>query len=118
MGLGEYREGTIKRVSLVRLRDDLPRRICLERWAAEHADLVRGLTGIREYTVDLSRRPRTQGDWDAIATLRFADETALHRFEDDPNLQERLRLTRDDFAVDADAFLVDEHHFIPPEGTP
>ncbi len=106
----------IKRVSLVRLRGDVPRATCIERWSGEHADLVRALDGVLEYTVDVAAEPRPAGSWDAIATLRFADEAALRRFQNDPLLQERLLATRKDFAEAVDVFLVDEHILIPTGG--
>jgi hypothetical protein len=107
----------ISRVSLVRLREDLPRDVCLERWAGDHAEVVRELPGIVEYTVAISSEPRPAGSWDAIAILRFEDEAALRRFADDPAVRQRLLATRGDFAADADAFLVDERQIIPPGGT-
>jgi hypothetical protein len=103
----------ITRVSLVQLRADLPREACLRLWAGEHADLVRGLEGILEYSIDVAHEPRPHG-WDAVALIRFEDEAAFRRFEDDPSLQQRLRATRDAFAEEADAFLVDEYTFVPP----
>lgn len=106
----------IKRVSLVRLRRDIPRATCLERWGSEHAEIVRALPGVLEYTVDVAADPRASGSWDAVATLRFADEAALRRFQEDPLVQERLLATRDDFAEAVDVFLVDEHIFIPTGG--
>ncbi len=108
----------IKRVSLVRLRRDVPRATCLERWGGEHADVVRALPGVLEYTVDVASGPRPADGWDAVATLRFADEAALRRFQEDPAAQERLLATRDDFAEAVDVFLVDEHTFIPRGGAP
>jgi hypothetical protein len=108
----------LKRVSLVRLRRDLPRAICVERWAGAHADIVRGLDGILEYTVDIATTARPHDGWDAVATLRFADAQALRHFEDDPCVQERLLATREDFAEAVDVFLVDEHTFISPGGAP
>jgi EthD domain-containing protein len=116
MGDGGDTSGTIKRVSLVRLRADVPRETCLRHWAGAHADVVRALPGILEYTVDVSSAQRPAGSWDAVATLRFEDEAALRRFQDDAGVQERLLATREDFAVAADAFLVDEHQLIPPGG--
>ncbi len=108
----------IKRVSLVRLRRDIPRATCLERWAGEHADIVRALDGVLEYTVDVAADARPHGGWDAVATLRFADAAALERFQADPHVQERLLATRENFAEAVDAFLVDERTLIPPGGTP
>jgi quinol monooxygenase YgiN len=109
---------TIKRVSLVRTRRDLPRATCIERWAGEHADVVRALPGVLEYTVDVAADPRPADSWDAVVTVRFADEAALQRFQSDPHVQARLLATRDDFAEAVDAFVVDEHIFIPAGGTP
>jgi hypothetical protein len=107
----------IKRVSLVRLRRDIPRATCIERWAGAHADVVRALPGVLEYTVDVASDTRGAGRWDAVATLRFADDAALARFQEDPRVQERLLATREDFAEAVDVFLVDEHVFIPRGGT-
>ncbi len=106
----------IKRVSLVRLRSDLPRATCLERWQGEHADVVRALPGVVEYTLDVASEPRPPGGWDAVVTVRFVDEAALERFRSDPNVQERLRITREDFAEAVDAFLVEEHALIRSGG--
>jgi EthD domain-containing protein len=105
--------GTVKRISLVRLRDDLSREACLERWHGEHADIVRELAEVLEYTVDLRRDAREAAGWDAVATLRFADAAALRRFQDDPELQQRLLATREGFAAAVEVFLVDEHRLIP-----
>ena len=107
----------IKRVTLVRLRGDRPREQCLDHWFGEHADLVRGLPGIVEYTVDVAAEPRPAGSWDAIATLRFADAAALDRFQGDAELQEQLGATREDFAEAVDVLLVDEHPLITRGGT-
>ena len=104
----------IKRVSFVRLRRDIPRATCIERWGGEHAQIIRELDGILDYTVDIAADARPPGSWDAVATLRFADAAALERFETDPRVQERLIATRADFAEAVDAFLVDEHVIIFP----
>jgi hypothetical protein len=106
----------IKRVSLVKLRDDVPRARCIEIWLGAHADVVRELDGVLEYTVDVAREPRPGGSWDAIATLCLADEATLSQLEEDPDIRERLLLTRADFAESVDVFLVDEHRVIPPGG--
>ncbi|MGB2712059.1 MAG: EthD domain-containing protein [Conexibacter sp.] len=108
--------GAIKRISLVRLRSDVPRATCLERWGGEHAEIVRALPGVLEYTVDVAAERRAPGSWDAVATLRFADEAALQRFQEDPLVQERLLATREEFAEAVDVFLVDERVFIPTGG--
>jgi len=108
---------SVKRISLVRLRTDLSRASCVERWAGEHADLMRALPGVLEYTVDVARDPRPPGAWDAVVTVRFADAAALERFAD-PRVQERLLATREDFAEAVDVFLVDEHTFIPRGDSP
>jgi len=105
----------IKRISLVRLRADVPRDTCLQLWSGAHADVVRALPGVLEYTVDLAVGGRPPSGWDAIATLRFADAEALHRFREDPEVQARLLATREDFIEAVDVFLVDEHILIPRE---
>lgn len=107
----------IKRISLVRLRSDLPRKTAVERWAGDHADVMRQLPGVLEYTVDVAQDQRPEGAWDAVVTVRFADEAAFERFKD-PQVQERLLATREHFAETVDVFLVDEHTFIPTGATP
>jgi hypothetical protein len=116
MNEGRATGSTIKRVSLVRLRSDLSRDACVERWRGEHADIVRELPGVLAYIVDVSAENRPAGSWDAVATLSFADKAALRRFQDDRDVQERLLATRGDFAEAVDVFLVDEHQLIPPGG--
>lgn len=103
----------IKRLSLVRTRRDVPLDVCLEAWKGEHAAVLRGLPGILGYTVDTAREKRPTDGWDAIATVRFADELALRRFQDDPEVQDQLVSTRAGFAEAVEAFLVDEHVLIP-----
>jgi hypothetical protein len=88
----------------------------MERWAGAHADIVRDLPGILGYTVDVSREPRPNDSWDAVATLRFDGEAALRQFQN-AQVTERLLATRGDFATAADVFLVDEHTFIPQGGS-
>lgn len=104
----------IKRVSLVRLRRDLPISTCIELWEGEHAEIVRQLPGVLEYTVDVAREPRSGDQWNAIATVRFADEAAFERFRD-PQVQERLLSTRDEFIEAVDVLVVDEHPIIRQE---
>jgi hypothetical protein len=103
----------IKRLSLVRLRRDLSVSDSLKLWLGEHAEVMRSLPGISEYTVDLAREPRACSDWDAVATVRFADEQAYKRFRG-PETQSHLLSTRG-FADAVDAFLVDEHSIIRQE---
>src|ERR1700742_1675569 len=91
--------GMIKRVTLVRLRGDRPREQCLDHWFGEHADLVRRLPGIVEYTVDV------------------AAAAGLDRFQGAAELQEQLGATREDFAEAVDVLLVDEHPLITRGGT-
>src|SRR5438552_508489 len=53
-GMPPDRTPTIKRLSLVRLRRDMPRETCLQQWFGPHADIIRRLTEVREYTVDVA----------------------------------------------------------------
>jgi hypothetical protein len=105
----------IKRVSLVRLRRDLSREECLDRWGGAHADVVRELPGVLAYAADIAAGPRPRGSWDALATICFADAEALRHFEADPEVQRRLLTTREDFIEAVDAFVVDQRTFIPEE---
>jgi hypothetical protein len=107
------RRQMIKRISLVRFRRDVPRDRCLESWTGEHADIVRRLPGVLEYTVDVATGRRPPAAWDAVATLRFASKTALEHFQADPTVQDELLSTRDRFAEAVDVFLVEEHQLIP-----
>jgi hypothetical protein len=101
----------IKRLSLVRLRSDRDRAACLAAWFGPHADLVRALPEVVEYTVDVGPSADV-GGWDAVATLRFEDEAAMRRSLEEPTVAEALRLTREEFAEDVRVMLVEEHPLV------
>jgi len=104
----------IKRISLVRFRSELGRDECVRRWLGSHADIVRRLSGVREYTIDVLPNSPHTGGWDAIATLRFDDEEAMRRSLEAPEVAEELLRTREAFAEAVHVMLVDEHTVIPP----
>ena len=68
---------------------------------------------VLEYTVDVARNGTTAGSWDAVATLRFADEASMQRSLQEPAVAAALARTRDDFAEAVEVLLVDEHVLIP-----
>jgi hypothetical protein len=106
----------VKRVSLVRLRPDVPREECLSRWFGAHAEIVRVRPEVREYTVDVATTPVPEGGWDAVATLRFDDEESMRRCLEDPAVKEPLLRTRDEFAAAVQVMLVEEHRLVPAGG--
>jgi hypothetical protein len=97
----------IKRVSLVWKRPELQRSEFRALWLGEHAELARGLAGTREYVIDFNE-DATSGQPDGIATLRFEDLAAVERAFGDEDLKAALLRTRDQFAVRAEVFFVDE----------
>jgi hypothetical protein len=105
-------------VSFVRLRRDLPRDECVRLWLGPHADIVRGLPEVREYTIDVASGPVPNDGWDAVATLRFDDEAALRRSLEEPAVAAELLRTREDFAEAVQVVIVDEHRVLPQEPSP
>jgi hypothetical protein len=102
----------LKRLSLVRLRGDVPRDECLRRWFGEHADIVRGLPEVREYTVDVAEEAVGDGGWDAVATLRFDNRASMQRSLERPEIAAELARTRAEFAEAVQVLIVDEHRLV------
>jgi hypothetical protein len=99
----------VTRISLVKLRRDVVRERALEMWLGPHADVVRGMPGVRDYVVALSGEPRDADEWDGVATLRFDSRDALERAFADAATRDELLRTRDQFIERVDAFVVAEH---------
>jgi hypothetical protein len=106
----------ITRVSLVKLRPDLPRERVLELWLGPHADVVRGIPEVQRYVVALAEGVRADDEWDAIATLQFKTRTELEHAFGDPRTQADLARTREPFLERVDAFIVEEHTVIDRDG--
>jgi uncharacterized protein (TIGR02118 family) len=104
----------IKRVSLVwkhaHLSDAEFRRL----WLGEHVDFARRLPGVREYVIDFVPNAPDGGPA-GIATLRFDSRAALEAAFSDPQLNEDLRRTREQFAQRVQVMIVDEQIVIPRE---
>jgi uncharacterized protein (TIGR02118 family) len=102
----------IKRISLVwkhpHLSDAEFRRI----WLGEHVAFARRLAGVREYVIDFVP-DAPDGVPSGIATLRFDSREALDAAFSDPELNEDLRRTREEFAQRVQVMIVDEQIVIP-----
>jgi uncharacterized protein (TIGR02118 family) len=102
----------IKRISLVWKRPHLSDAEFRRIWLGEHVQYARKIPGVREYTIDFV----TEGPAGApsgVATLRFDDKGALEKAFSDPQLNEDLRRTREEFAKKVQVVIVDENLVIP-----
>lgn len=98
----------IKRVSLVWKRSGLSDTDFQRIWLGEHVEYAKQLRGVREYTIDFSTGG-PKGAPDAIATLRFDTREALDTAFSDPQLNDQLMRTREQFASNVQVMIVDEH---------
>jgi hypothetical protein len=106
----------ITRVSLVKLRSGLTREQVLELWLGPHADVVRAMPEVQRYVVALAEGDRADDQWDAVATLQFANAAELERALGDPGTRDELVRTREPFLTQVDAFVVEEHVVIDRSG--
>ncbi|HET9444915.1 MAG TPA: EthD domain-containing protein [Steroidobacteraceae bacterium] len=97
----------IKRVSLVWKRAHLSDADFRRLWLGEHVEVARRIPGVLEYTIDFSSQA-PDGAPSGIATLRFESPEALDAAFSDPQLNEKLRRTREVFAERVQVMLVDE----------
>lgn len=98
----------IKRVSLVWKRPELSDVEFRTLWLGEHVEYARKIPGVREYTIDFVTEGPA-GTPSGIATLRFDDQAALETAFSDPQLNEGLRRTREEFAEKVQVVIVDEN---------
>jgi uncharacterized protein (TIGR02118 family) len=101
----------IKRVSLVWKRPELSDAEFRELWLGEHVDYARKIPGVREYTIDFTNNGPL-GAPAGIATLKFDDEVALDKAFSDPQLNQHLKRTREEFAQHVQIIIVDENKVI------
>jgi len=97
----------IKRTSLVWKRPELSGAEFRRLWLGEHVGYAKRLLGLREYVIDFV----TEGPSGApagIATLRFDSRAALDAAFGDPQLQENLLRTREQFSSAVQVMIVDE----------
>lgn len=97
----------IKRISLVWKRPELSNEEFRRIWLGEHVMYARQLKGVREYTIDFAGDV-SAGLPSAIATLRFDSRDALEQAFSDPQLNENLLRTREQFARQVQVMIVDE----------
>lgn len=99
----------IARISLVRLRPELPRTEALEQWLGPHADVVRAMPEVREYVVALAHARAGERGWDAVATLRFDSAADLSAALEDPDNADALARTRAPFVERVEILMAEEH---------
>jgi len=82
-------------------------------WLGEHVTYAKKIPGVLEYVIDFATEGPS-GSPAGIATLRFESRAALERAFSDPELNEHLRRTREQFARTVQIIIVDEHQVVPP----
>ena len=105
----------IKRISLVRRKPGMTREEFLAHWMGPHADIVRGLPGLRGLRFGAVTRwhPVDQG-WDGVGEIWFDSvETAEAAFRAEPHIS-RLIADRQLFLAEAQWCFVEEHTAVPP----
>lgn len=99
----------ITRISLVKLRAELDRQQALELWLGPHADVVRALPEVEHYSIALAEGTRDPEQWDAVATLRFADRGQMQRALGDERVRHELARTRAPFLERVEVLVCHEH---------
>ena len=98
----------VKRISLVRRRKDLTPQQFAAHWLGPHADIARGIPGLRGYRINLARDPDDAG-WDGVAETWFdSEEAAREGFASEP-LKSPLTEDRPKFIDYQVVFFVDVH---------
>jgi uncharacterized protein (TIGR02118 family) len=102
----------IKRISLVWKRPELSDAEFRGIWLGEHVEHAKKLPGVREYTIDFVT-DAPAGTPSAVATLRFDSRAALDAAFSNPQLQENLARTRNQFAANVQVMIVEEVSIVP-----
>jgi uncharacterized protein (TIGR02118 family) len=105
----------IKRVSLVRRREDLSREAFVEHWLGPHAEIIRRMPGLRGYRVDVIRSWVGDAEpWDGVGELWFETredlDTAFAAVADE------LAADRASFLAESRAAIVEEHVILREAG--
>lgn len=107
----------IKRISLVRRKPGLGLDEFLAHWTGPHADIVRGLPGLRGLRFGIVRRwTPEEAAWDGVGEIWFDSiEDAEHAFATEPH-RTRLIEDRATFLGEAQSCFVEERTAVPPPG--
>lgn len=107
----------IKRVSLVRRRKDLTHEEFVAHWTGPHADIVRGLPGVRGLRFgDVQAWSPEEAAWDGVGEVWFDSiESAEEAFAAEPH-RSRLVEDRKLFMGEAQSCFVVEHTAVAPPG--
>jgi uncharacterized protein (TIGR02118 family) len=107
----------IKRVSLVRRREGLTHDEFVAHWMGPHADIVRGLPGVRGLRFgDVQAWSPAEAAWDGVGEVWFDSiEAAEAAFAAEPH-HSRLVEDRKLFMGEAQSCFVVEHTAVPPPG--
>lgn len=97
----------IRRISLVRRREDLTRAEFLARWTGEHAEIASQLAGLRGYVIYVPTDESSS--FDGIAVTSFDTVEAAQDAFANAAIAEGLRRTRDEFAASVEVHFVEEH---------
>jgi len=103
----------IKRISMVRRRNDLSHDEFVAYWLGPHADIAKEMPGALGYVVNVARDPESAG-WDGFAEVWFESiEAAEAAFASEP-FASRIRADRPNFVGEQLIFFVDETAVIEP----
>src|SRR3954451_23205340 len=112
-GSAAKRAVTVKRVSMVRRRQDLSHDEFVAYWLGPHAEIVKEMPGALAYVVNVAREPELVG-WDGFAEVWFESiEAAEAAFASEP-FASRIRADRPKFVGEQAIFFVDETIVIGP----
>lgn len=75
----EPRKSYVKRLGILRKRDDMTHEEFTRHWMSRHAELCVKLPGLRRYSINLVDRERfPKFGYDGFSELWFDDEESLH----------------------------------------
>lgn len=104
---------TVKRVSMVRRREDLSHDEFVAYWLGPHAEIAKEMPGALAYVVNIARDSELAG-WDGFAEVWFESmEAAEAAFASEP-FASRIRADRPKFVGEQTIFFVDETTVIEP----
>jgi uncharacterized protein (TIGR02118 family) len=107
----------VKRISLARRRHSISRAAFAEHWLGPHAQIARGIPGIRGYLINVVQDP-ADSEWDGLAETWFESrESAIRAFASEPT-RTLLAEDRPKFLERVDILFVSEHVVVAPPKWP
>lgn len=77
--MANSRKTYVKRLGILRKREDIDHDAFVNHWMSRHAELCRKLPGLRRYSINLVDRAKfPKFGYDGFSELWFDDEDALH----------------------------------------